>query len=94
LKQSVVTEKFCRQKERVTSYLLCGRENISDTTLLAGDIIIQCLVFLQLDSNDTWVRAGTLCITDLAFHFTEPLEKLINVSNNLQRTLVEIINYY
>jgi hypothetical protein len=65
-------------------YLLCRGQDISDTTLLAGDIIIQCFVFLQLDSNDTWVRAGRLCITDMTFHFTEPVKELIDVSNNLQ----------
>jgi hypothetical protein len=77
-----------------TLYLLCRGQNISDTALLAGDIIIQCFVFLQLDSNDTWVRARGLCITDLTFHFTEPVQELINVPNNLQRPLVEIVNYY
>jgi intracellular septation protein A len=61
----------------------CG-ENISDTTLLAGDIIIQCFVFFQLDSNDIWVRARRFGITNLTFHLTEPLKQLINVPNNLQ----------
>jgi hypothetical protein len=65
-------------------YLLGCGQNVSDTTLLAGDIIIQCFVFFQLDSNDIWVRAGRFSITNLTFHLTEPLKQLINVPNNLQ----------
>jgi len=65
-------------------YLLGCGQNVSDTTLLAGDIIIQCFVFFQLDSNDIWVRAWRFGITNLTFHLTEPLKQLINVPNNLQ----------
>jgi hypothetical protein len=65
-------------------YLLCCGQNISDTTFLAGDIVIQCFVFLQLDSDDIWIRAGRFSITNLTFYLTEPIEQLINVPNNLQ----------
>jgi hypothetical protein len=65
-------------------YLLCSGQYVSDTALLAGDIVIQCFVFFQLDSNDIWVRAGRFSITDLTFHLMEPVKQLINVPNNLQ----------
>jgi len=65
-------------------YLLRCGQNVSDATLLAGDIIIQCFMLFQLDSNNIWVRAGRFGITNLTFHLMEPLKQLINVPNNLQ----------
>lgn len=67
--------------------LLGSGDDVSHSGLLATNVIIESLVFLELYSDDVGLCARGFCLSQLCFHFSEPVQQLVNVTDHFQRSL-------
>lgn len=69
------------------THLLGSGDDVSHSGLLATNVIIESLVFLELYSDDVGLCARGFCLSQLCFHFSEPVQELVNVTDHFQRSL-------